>query len=130
MQPETEQKPTSGITRLAKFLKAVNRFDAYPTFIEHGITDIWFPFPRQTLRQLLKDPRSVKEFSHLQETELGSTSTERLLRWVKQSQHKIFADGKEVIKSDKILSEGVTASSNKSPRQRSRSRWYAYEKKS
>lgn len=37
---EMEQKPTSGIARLTKFLKAVNRFDACPTFIEHGITDI------------------------------------------------------------------------------------------
>jgi hypothetical protein len=50
-------------------------------------------------------PRTEKEFSHLQETELGSTSTERLLRWVTQSQHKIFAEGEEVMKSDKILGE-------------------------
>lgn len=91
--------------KLASYLQAVDRADAYDTFIKHGVTDLWFPFPKQTLRQLLKDPHAEKKFADMQEGNYDSLDAREMNPLV-EPYHLVFEDGEEVVRSDRILGEG------------------------
>lgn len=84
-------------------LSRIDRSDSLPTFLEHGISDVWFPFPKHTLRHCLKDNNSEKKFLDVQ-TELVRQ------HWPNHTDkpvpHLIFDDGDEIVKSARILGEG------------------------
>jgi hypothetical protein len=85
-------------------LLRLDKWDAMETFNDHGISDLWFPFPKQTLRYLLNDPKLEKRFLHIQEQELLQDS------WpdeeYESAPHVVMDDGEDVIKSERILGEG------------------------
>src|SRR5262245_3967851 len=101
-----EQQP-SNTAQLAAFLESVQRSDAYHVFIKHGITDLWFPFPKQTLRQLLNDRRAEKHFARLQDEKYNDSGP--IFQNALSSQapvHVSLDDGEELMKIDKVLGEG------------------------
>lgn len=89
--------------RLAHILVQIKRWDSWKAFLEHGASDLWFPFPKQILRHLLNDTASEKQFYRTQENLFDkdwNSSKHDVMP------HFIYEDGEEVIESDRVLGEG------------------------
>jgi serine/threonine protein kinase len=71
--------------------------------VEHGISDLWFPFPKQTLRHFLNDGKSEKNFLRVQAELFQEVWPDPMVEPVP---HLIFDDGEEIVKSKRILGEG------------------------
>lgn len=84
-------------------LHLIDRQDAHDAFVEHGITDLWLPLPKQNLRRLLNDPTAEKRFFSQQERFYHDT-------WPDiedgPTPHLSFEDGEEMVATHSILGEG------------------------
>lgn len=101
-----EQYPNLGQhVRLGFILWRIGRWDVFNSFKDQGVSDLWFPLPKQTLRYFLKNTTAEKQFHELQQKlfhdDASWPNTEAGLM-----PHVIFEDGEEVIASDRTLGEG------------------------
>ncbi|KAH7139163.1 kinase-like domain-containing protein [Dendryphion nanum] len=72
-------------------------------FSSQGITDLWLPIPRQTLKYLIRDPVIEKEIANAQEAILD---TEWPNLPIDGAPHLSLEDGEDVFPPGKILGEG------------------------
>ncbi|KAF2264809.1 kinase-like protein [Lojkania enalia] len=118
IEPYPEWEKALRAPRIAYILFAINRRDALNSFMDHEVSDLWIPIPKQTLRYFLKDSESEKRFLEVQKTLISH-------EWrgnQTPAPHQFFEDGEEVIRSEVTLGEGgfgmverVTLSTNLNP---------------
>jgi serine/threonine protein kinase len=77
------------------------------TFGAHGISDLWLPIPKQTVRRLLADSEKEKVFLTAQDSILESTIRIADEHTTCQPTHFSIEDEEELVREIKVLGEGA-----------------------
>lgn len=102
---ETEEGPKmTSDQKWDNILSTIGKEDARAAFEANGVTSAWFPFPKQTLKRLLNDPKAEKEFTALQELRFSSSWPDD---GFPETIHLAIEDGDELFHSTKVLGEGA-----------------------
>ncbi|KAH0541703.1 hypothetical protein FGG08_003866 [Glutinoglossum americanum] len=92
----------SSIPRTYIVLCLMDKLDLMPKFLQAGVSDIWFPYDKQLIRQLLSNQQVVQDFLAKQNTVLSK----KLVVDVHQHQHILDGDGDEYLPRIKGLGSG------------------------
>ncbi|CAO2655152.1 Nn.00g102160.m01.CDS01 [Neocucurbitaria sp. VM-36] len=104
------EQPYSKAVTIDGVLSAAGLTTAKPAFDNHGITDLWLPLPRQTLRHLLTSPRDEKSFFNAQLEMMNATLPAWDIPGKGSRTHVVHAtleDGDHIVLGCRTLGEGA-----------------------
>jgi hypothetical protein len=105
LEIQSTNETVSTNPRLNHILSAINDETAQDAFQSHGISDLWLPIPRQTLRRLIGDHEKEKTFMDTQDAMIDSQS--HVLSW--DVSRPIYGSGHASINDDEGLVEEIRA---------------------
>jgi serine/threonine protein kinase len=105
--PTPTEPGTSTNPKLDQIWSVLQDQAARNTFGAHGISDLWLPIPKKTVRRLLADSKKEKVFLTAQNSILENTITIADGHITRQPTHFSIADDEELVREIKVLGEGA-----------------------
>jgi serine/threonine protein kinase len=93
--------------KLEHILSAMHDDTTHDILISHGISDLWLPIPRQTLRRLLADGRKEKAFLAAQAGVLNTNLENVISERGSMIAHASVEDDEDLVEELRVLGEGA-----------------------
>jgi serine/threonine protein kinase len=105
VETQAMKETTSVNPKLDHILSNINDETARDTFQSHGISDLWLPIPRQTLRRLIGNNDKEKAFMDAQDEMIDSKL--QVLSQTTGYGHATIDDDEELVQELRVLGEGA-----------------------
>jgi serine/threonine protein kinase len=105
--PTPAEPGTSTNPKLDQIWSVLQDQAARNTFGTHGISDLWLPISKQTVRRLLADSEKEKVFLTAQDSILENKITIADGLITRQPPHSSIEDDEELVRESKVLGEGA-----------------------